>query len=308
VRDDLRNHAVEHLGQPDGIFIVDEIGFLKKGSKSAGVSRQYCGTAGRIENCQIGVFLAYQTSRGCVFLDRRLYLPEVWTNDSTCCREAGIPENITFATKPELARQMIRDAVQSGVPAQWVTADTVYGGDSKFRQMLEAEGLDYVVAVSSAQRIWVVFEQVRGSQLAIRFPSSDWKRISCGVGTKGKRFYDWAFMPFPFSSGSKQHKGILFRRSIEKLPNTSFYLCGFKPGRSLNQLVQIAGARWSIESGFEQSKQEVGLSHHEVCTWTGCHRHITLSLIAPTFLKDLRSESASETNKKRGLRFRNSYR
>ncbi len=289
------------------MLIVDQTGFLKKGTKFAGVARQYSGTAGRVENSQIGVFVAYKTTRGCAFVDRKLYLPKVWTNNSTRCREGGIPEHIAFATKPELARRMIREAIQAGVPAKWVTADAVYGNDSRFRRMLEDEGLDYVVAVSSTQRIWVEFEQVRVKQLVATLPATEWKRISCGDGTKGKRFYDWAFIPFPFPTEGGQYKGVLCRRSIEKTPKEAYYLCGFRPETSLNELVQVAGTRWAIESGFEQCKQEVGLNHYEVRTWVGWYRHITLALMAHAFLEVLRSESRREPEKKRGRRLPSLY-
>jgi len=186
VRDDLRTYVVEHLGEPDGVLIVDETGFLKKGNKSAGVARQYSGTAGRIENCQIGVFLAYHSRRGTAFVDRALYLPKVWTDDPARCSEAGIPEPTRFATKPELARGMIHRAVESGMPVRWVVADEVYGSDSKFRRLLEAEGLGYVVAVTSGQRIWVDLKQVRVDALAASLPGKAWKRLSCGAGSKGQ--------------------------------------------------------------------------------------------------------------------------
>jgi SRSO17 transposase len=300
VRDDLRKYVVEHLGEADGVLLVDETGFLKKGAKSAGVARQYSGTAGRIENCQIGVFLAYRSRRGAAFIDRGLYVPKAWIEDSPRCREAGIPEKTAFATKPELARIMIRNAVRAGVPARWVTADEVYGSDSKFRQLLEAEKLDYVVAVTSAQRIWVDFSQVRVETLAANLPANAWKRISCGAGTKGERFYDWAFIAFPFQSDSKRHKGVLFRRSIDEPHDHAYYLCGFKPGTPLEELVRVAGCRWAIESGFEQAKQEVGLDDYEVRSWDGWHRHVTLALFAHAFLEMIRVSSEVDPPEKRG--------
>jgi SRSO17 transposase len=300
VRDDLRNYVVEHLGEPDGVLIVDETGFLKKGTKSAGVARQYSGTAGRIENCQIGVFLSYRSSRGAAFIDRALYLPKAWIEDPPRRREAGIPEKTAFATKPELARAMIREAVRAGVPARWATADEVYGGDSKFRRMLEAERLDYVVAVTSAQRIWADFRQVRVATLAAELAARAWKRLSCGAGAKGERFYDWAFIALPFQADDQQHKGVLFRRSIGESPEHAYYLCGFKPGTPLEELVRVAGCRWAVESGFEQAKQEVGLDDYEVRGWDGWHRHVTFALLAHAFLEVLRAEDSGKQPKKRG--------
>jgi SRSO17 transposase len=291
VRDDLTAYVVEHLGEADGVLIVDETGFLKKGDKSAGVARQYSGTAGRIENCQIGVFLAYRSCRGTAFIDRALYLPKTWADDKTRRRAAGIPEQTSFATKPELARVMIRQALRAGVPTRWVTADEVYGSDSKFRRLLESEGLSYVVAVSSGQRAWVGLKQVRVDTLAVDLPSKAWRRLSCGAGTKGQRIYDWAFVGFPFQSDDEIVKGLLIRRSVSDPAEHAYYLCRFSQGTSPEELVRVAGCRWAIESGFEQAKQEVGLDDYEVRSWDGWHRHITLSLFAHAFLEVLRAEA-----------------
>jgi SRSO17 transposase len=308
VRDDLRAYVVEHLGEPDGVLIVDETGFLKKGEKSVGVSRQYSGTAGRIENCQIGVFLAYRSGRGAAFIDRALYLPKAWAVEETRRREAGIPENISFATKPELARVMIRQALRAGVPARWVTADEVYGNDSKFRRLLESEGLAYIVAVSSGQRAWVGLKQVRVDALAGDLPSKAWRRLSCGAGSKGQRFYDWAFVGFPFQSDDEIVKGLLIRRSISDPNEHAYYLCRFPQGTSPAELVRVAGYRWVIESGFEQAKQEVGLDDYEVRSWNGWHRHVTLSLLAHAFLEVLRAEAEKRLPQKSNEVFKRSYR
>jgi len=298
VRDDLRAYVVEHLGQPDGVLIIDETGFLKKGTKSAGVSRQYSGTAGRIENCQIGVFLAYRSGRGTAFLDRALYLPKAWTDDEDRCHEAGIPEKTTFATKPELACAMIRRALKARVPARWVTADEVYGSDYKVRRLLESEGLGYVLAVSSGQRIWAELRQERVDAVAKGLPEKHWKRLSCGPGTKGDRLYDWAFVDFPFQSSDEMVNGLLIRRSISDPTEHAYYLCHFPRKTTADELVRVAGCRWAIESGFEQAKQEVGLDDYEVRGWDGWHRHITLSLLAHAFLEVLRAESERDSSPK----------
>ena len=292
VRDDLRAYVVDRLGEPDGVLIVDETGFLKKGAKSAGVQRQYSGTAGRIENCQVGVFLAYRSGRGAAFLDRALYMPKSWAEDAARRREAGVPEDLAFATKPELARAMLRRALKAGAPAAWVTADEVYGSDYKFRRLVEESGMGYVVAVSSAQRLFLGGFYGRADALAAGLPADAWARISCGAGTKGQRLYDWAFVPFALQSDDEWTKGLLVRRSIAEPRERAYYLCRARKGTTVEELARVAGCRWAIESAFEQAKQEVGLDGYEVRSWAGWHRHVTLSLLAHAFLEALRAEAA----------------
>src|SRR5512133_1227295 len=196
VRDDLRSYVTAHLADADSVLVIDETGFLKKGDKSVGVQRQYSGTAGRIENCQIGVFLAYASPRGRAFLDRELYLPRSWTDDPSRCRAAGVPSEVAFATKPQLAVRMLKRAWQAGVSAQWVTADEVYGSDSAFRRVLEERRQAFVVAVPRTQRLWIDLEQWWVSEIAAEVPASAWQRLSAGDGAKGPRLYDWARWPF----------------------------------------------------------------------------------------------------------------
>jgi SRSO17 transposase len=298
VRDDLRAYVVAHLGESDGVLIVDETGFLKKGTKSAGVARQYSGTAGRVENSQVGVFLAYRSGRGAAFLDRALYLPKAWAEDRPRRGAAGIPEGVAFATKPELARAMLRRALRAGVPARWVTADEVYGSDYKFRRLVEEAGLSYVVAVTSAQRLFLGGYYGRADAFADGLPEGDWTRLSCGPGAKGPRLYDWAFVEFAFQSDEEVTKGLLVRRSIADPSERAYYLCRFPRGTAPEELVRVAGCRWAIESAFEQAKQEVGLAHYEVRSWDGWHRHITLSLFAHAFLEALRATSATRAPQK----------
>ena len=293
VRDDLRTYVVEHLGEPDGVLIVDETGFLKKGTKSAGVARQYSGTAGRIENSQIGVFLAYRSARGAAFLDRSLYLPKAWIADKPRCQEAGIPDDVAFATKPEMARVMLRRAFNAGVPARWVTADEVYGSDLKFRNVIEEHALGYVVAVSSAQRQFLGSKYDRVDRFAAELDAAAWQRLSCGSGSKGQRLYDWAFVGFPFQSDETWAKGLLVRRSIADPSDRAYYLCRCPAGTTLQELVRVAGCRWAIESAFEQAKQVVGLDDYEVRGWDGWHRHVTLALLAHAFLEVLRVSTSS---------------
>ncbi|SES26727.1 DDE superfamily endonuclease [Lentzea xinjiangensis] len=197
VRDDVRDYAVEHLGERDGVLVVDETGFLKKGTGSAGVQRQYSGTAGRTENCQLGVFLAYATSKGRTLIDRELYLPKSWTENRDRCRDAGVPEEVEFATKTVQARQMLARALDAGVPAAWVTADEAYGKDCKFRTWLEQQRIGYVVAVACNQTIPAAGGTSRADALATHAPDDAWKRRSCGDGAKGPRLFDWAVASLP---------------------------------------------------------------------------------------------------------------
>ena len=206
VRDDLRDYVVEHLGDADGVLVVDETGFLKKGNKSAGVQRQYSGTAGRIENCQIGVFLAYAGAKGRTLLDRELYLPQVWAEDRELRREAGVPEAVGFQTKPRLAQRMLERALESGVPFGWVAGDEVYGSDRKLRLWLEGEGIGHVLVLRSNEKLWALTDEgslqslpptrsgVRADRLASQVDESGWQRLSAGDGAKGPRVYDWAMV------------------------------------------------------------------------------------------------------------------
>jgi SRSO17 transposase len=300
VRDDLQRYVVEHLGDSHGVLIIDETGFLKKGHKSAGVSRQYSGTAGRIENSQIGVFLAYRSDRGHALVDRELYLPKRWTEDRQRSDEAGIPEDTEFATKPVLARRMLRRALEAGLDTSWVTADEVYGSDSKFRKLLVNKGIGYVVAISCQQRLFLNGSYDRVDQHAQAFPKRKWKKLSCGPGSKGQRFYQWAFVPFGVPTEKGLRKGLLVRRCLENPEERAYYFTHAPKGTPLVKLVHVAGSRWAIEECFEQAKQETGLDEYEVRSWTGWYRHITLSMFAHAFLSVVRAEA----NRPRGLKKR----
>ena len=218
VRDDLQGYVMEHLGDPGGVLVVDETGFLKQGQKSVGVKRQYSGTAGKVENCQIGVFLAYGSRRGAAFLDRELYLPQEWAADWVRRQEAGVPEGVAFRTKAQLAQEMIGRAVAAGVPFAWVTGDTVYGNDRRLRRWLEEQGLCYVLAVKNNEPLWADTErgsaQVAARRLAEEIPDDEWQRLSAGDGSKGPRLYDWGWLPIrPWSEPGRGH-WLLVRRSI----------------------------------------------------------------------------------------------
>jgi SRSO17 transposase len=302
VRDDLQRYVAEHLGHSDGVLIIDETGFLKKGNKSAGVSRQYSGTAGRIENSQIGVFMAYRSDHGHALVDRELYLPKCWIEDRERCDEAGIPEAIEFATKPVLARRMLCRAFDAGFEASWVTADEVYGRDSQFRNLLVNKGIGYVVAMSCQQRLFLngSYDRVDGHVQEI--PKRKWKKLSCGAGTKGQRFYQWAFVPFGIPTEKGLRKGLLVRRCLKNPEELAYYFTHSPQGTTLAKLVRIAGSRWAIEECFEQAKQETGLDEYEVRSWTGWYRHVTLSMFAQAFLSVMRAKgNASSRKKKRTL-------
>lgn len=288
VRDDVRGYVVEHLGDPAGVLVVDETGFLKKGTKSAGVARQYSGTAGRIENSQIGVFLAYATAAGRTFLDRELYLPKVWTEDAERCAEAGIPEEVEFATKPELAMRMLTRALDADVPAAWVTGDEVYGQQFKLRHMLEEREMPYVLAVPVNQRVFATIDgtvaELRADTLAARLPAQAFKKISAGNGAKGPRVYHWARAAIRPSEDSGQGYWLLVRRSLSDPSDLAHYLCYGPSHTPLRELVRVAGARWAIEETFQSAKGEVGLDQYQVRRWDGWYRHITLAMLAHAFL------------------------
>ena len=298
VRDDLQTYVREHLADPDGVLIVDETGFLKKGEESVGVQRQYSGTAGRIENCQIGVFLAYAAARGHTFLDRALYLPEEWADNRERRRAAGVPEEIRFATKPVLARHMIERALENGVPARWVSGDSVYGNDGKLRLWLEEHQMAHVLGVSGNHFVWIGGAQQTVSRVAAQFSPEDWQRWSAGAGSKGPRWYDWAAV-----ETNSMLKGwarwLLVRRSVEDKQERAYYRVFAPVGTTLQEMVAVAGKRWAVEECFATAKGEVGLDQYEVRNWTGWHRHITLALLAHAYLAIVRAQTLGATPKKR---------
>jgi SRSO17 transposase len=229
VRDDLRAYVVEHLADREAVLIVDETGFLKKGTKSVGVKRQYSGTAGRIENCQIGVVLAYASCHGRTFLDRELYLPQEWAEDAVRREDAGVPIDTTFQTKPQLARQMLGRALDARVPAAWVTADEIYGGDRRLRRWLEERGQPFVLAIKQTEPLWVMTDrgpaQQKATTMAADLPPADWQRLSAGEGAKGPRLYDWTRVAIrPIVEPDWEH-WLLVRRSLEDVQDVAYYVC-----------------------------------------------------------------------------------
>ncbi|MET9729078.1 IS701 family transposase [Streptomyces zaomyceticus] len=288
IRDDLQEYVADKLGENDGVLIIDDTGFIKKGTTSAGVQRQYSGTAGRTENCQIGVFAAYASARGRALVDRELYLPKSWTEDRERCRIARVPDEREFATKGELARHMVLRALASPLPIAWVTADSAYGQESRFRRLLEQSGVSYVLAVPKSQfsvgcsRIEVLFAQA---------PDEAWEKISCGDGAKGPRLYHWAAVRLPAVvefdyQGEVPHRmrWALARRSMSKPDEIAYYLAYTPLQVTVQELVRVAGARWAIEECFQAAKNECGLDQYEVRRYVGWYRHITLAMLAHAFL------------------------
>ena len=315
VRDELQRFVVARFGDADGIGVVDETGFLKKGMKSAGVQRQYSGTAGKIENCQLGVFLTYATAQAHLFLDRRLYLPESWCTDSERCAEAKIPAATLFETKPEQAVAMLRHAWRMGVPMRWVTADEVYGEFSYLRDAVAESGRWYVLAVRAHSRVWRVRPEVaiaawHGSgrkpvkervldhsvqpvpipALVASWPDSCWQRLTVAEGEKGPRVYDWACQRVVENQNHLPGRNawLLVRRSLTDPHECAYFLSNAPLETALLTLARIASTRYTIEQCFEEGKGETGLDHYEVRYWSSWYRHITLSMLAHAWLAWLR--------------------
>jgi SRSO17 transposase len=289
VRDDLQDYLARTLGRPDGVLIIDDTGFLKKGTTSAGVQRQYSGTAGRTENCQIGVFAAYASARGRALVDRELYLPRSWTEDPERCRSAKIPADRAFATKPELARTMVLRALASALPIAWVTADAAYGQEWRFRHTLEEAGVGYVLAVPKSQQVKYPAGSWRIDHLLTGAPDEAWERLSCGAGAKGPRVYDWAAAQLPsvedpVGRRSGHHRWVIARRSLSRPEEIAYYLAYAPRETTVTELVRVAGSRWAIEECFQAAKNECGLDQYEVRRYVGWYRHITLSMLAHAFL------------------------
>jgi SRSO17 transposase len=288
--DEVRDYAVETLADPDAVLVVDETGFLKQGKASCGVGRQYTGSAGKITNCQIGVFAAYVSSKGHAFIDRRLYLPQDWTKNPARLRAAHVPEEAGFTTKPRLALGMVERAIKAGVPFAWVAADTVYG-TGEVETALRRAGKGYVLGVSATQPFssWIGKPEVAGTaeEIARGLEPSAWVRLSAGEGTKGERLYDWAYLELadlaadeydPDRSGLWT-RGLLIRRSLAD-GKLAFFPTWCPAGTPVETLVAVEGRRWAIEDAFETAKNELGLDHNETRSWHGWHRHVSLVMLA----------------------------
>jgi SRSO17 transposase len=284
VRADVRDFVTARLGHPDGVLLVDETGDLKKGVHTVGVQRQYCGTAGKIENCQLAVHLSYASPLGHTLLDVALYLPKSWSEDAARRSEAGVPDTVTFATKPQLARRLIETALTGGLPCRWVAGDEAYGGDPHLAAALRGRDLGYVLAVACSHHMPTGLGVQRADRIAAGLPSQAWQRMSAGTGAKGHRYYDWAFITLPHATD--QHAGhhwLLVRRN-RTTGELAFYRCWSPELVPLHTLVMVAGRRWSIEESFQATKTGLGLDQHQHRRWKAWHRWTTLVIAAHAFL------------------------
>jgi SRSO17 transposase len=290
LRDLVRDYALETLADPDAVLVLDETGFLKHGKASCGVGRQYTGSAGKITNCQVGVFAAYVSRHGHAFIDRALYLPRTWTGDPARMAAAHVPPGTTFATKPRLAVAMIERALAAGVPFGWVAADTVYGC-GEVEMALRRAGKGYVLGANATDLFnsWDGKPPVAGTAKAIAagLEASAWQRLSAGDGTKGERLYDWAYCELADRDAAESSdeetglwtRGLLIRRTIAD-GKLAFFSTWCPAGTGIETLVTVEGHRWAVEDGFETAKTELGLDHNETRSWHGWHRHVSLVMLA----------------------------
>jgi SRSO17 transposase len=290
LRDIVREYALEALGDADAVLVIDETGFLKQGKASCGVARQYTGSAGKITNCQIGVFASYVSRHGHAFIDRALYLPKEWTDESARLKAAHVPTDVSFATKPKIARRMIARAIAAKVPFSFVAADSVYG-TGEIETLLRKAGKGYVVGVASNHvfRSWGKQQPVAGTASAIAqgLPKKAWHRLSSGEGTKGPRWHDWAYLELADLDAGEYNddlagewtRGLLIRRNIAD-GSLAFFSTWCPNGTSMQKLVSVEGHRWAIEDSFETAKNELGLDHNETRSWRGWHRHVSLVMLA----------------------------
>lgn len=284
VRDDLRRYVVDHFGDPDAVLVLDETGDLKKGSHSVGVQRQYTGTAGRIENAQVAVYLTYAAPAGHALIDRALYLPKSWTDDRDRCAAAGVPDETQFATKPALAAAMVTRAVQAEVPCAWVAGDEVYGADPTLRKTIRRHGLGYVLQVAANRQVSTGAGPVRVDQLPDLIPPEAWQRYSAGAGSKGHRWYSWAWFAIePEDDADTGIQHVLIRRN-DSTGELAYHRCYSPRPVPLQTLVRVAGQRWRIEESFQAAKTLTGLDQHQVRRWTSWHRWTTLAMLAHAFL------------------------
>lgn len=286
VRDAHQDQVMESFGDSQGTLIVDETGFLKKGKHSAGVARQYSGTAGRIENCQIGVFLGWTNPQGHILVDRELYLPAEWIRDISQRELAHIPSDRSFYTKIELAQHMIARAWQRGFKPSWVVADEVYGHSYPFRKFLEDQDQPYVLAVPQNQSICYGLTKAPACIVIPKIKS--WKKLSCGPGSKGERVYQWAL--FQINSLHLSYGRWLLVRQSLITQELAYYLVFAPQSTSLEEMVKAAGQRWKIEECFEVAKGEVGLDQYEVRSFPGWYRHMTFALLALALLSVTQSQ------------------
>ncbi len=293
VRDDLQGYVRAHLADPEAILIIDETSFLKKGTHSVGVGLQSSGSTGKIENCQVGVFLVYAGATGQTFYDRALYLPKDWAADPERRRQADVPKEVGFATKPQLARRMVERALDEGLPVGWIVGDEVYGHDGWLRQALEQRQQRYALTVGAAQSFVIGWGHRRARAAIADLPPEAWQRLSAGDGSKGPRLYDWARVRLNNAHSPEWERWLVARRNLHAPddPRSLASFVVFAPGdTSLAETARVIGRRWAIETGFQESKGEVGLDQYEVRSWHGWHRHSTLALLAHAFLSAMRAQ------------------
>jgi len=299
LRDIVRDYVLETLADEEAVLIIDETGFLKQGKASCGVARQYTGSAGKITNCQIGVFASYVSRHGHAFIDRALYLPREWTDDPERLKAAHVPDKVSFATKPQIARRMIARVIAAKVPFSFVAADSVYG-TGEIETMLRKAGKGYVLGVASNHvfRSWGKKQLVGGTaaKIAQDLAKSAWRRLSSGEGTKGPRLHDWAYLEladldageYNSTLTGKWTRGLLIRRSIADDEDLAFFSTWCPKGTTMEKLVSVEGHRWAIEDSFETAKNELGLDHNETRSWHGWHRHVSLVMLAFTMMAVIR--------------------
>jgi SRSO17 transposase len=312
LRDIVRDYALEPLAEEEAVLVIDETGFLKQGKASCGVARQYTGSAGKITNCQIGVFASYVSRHGHAFIDRALYLPKEWTDDAKRMKAAHVPADVSFATKPQIARQMIARAIAAKVPFSFVAADSVYG-TGEIETSLRRAGKGYVLGVAANHvfNSWGKEQFVRGAaaKLAQELPKNAWRRLSSGEGTKGPRLHDWAYLELADLDAGEYNsalvgewtRGLLIRRNIAD-GDLAFFSTWCPEGTPLKKLVSVEGHRWAIEDSFEAAKNELGLDHNETRSWHGWHRHVSLVMLAFAMMAVIRHQANAVSMKKTPLR------
>src|SRR5215210_7061911 len=311
LRDVVRDYVVETLAEPNAVLVVDETGFLKQGKASCGVARQYTGSAGKITNCQIGVFAAYVSGKGHAFIDRALYLPKAWADDPARRAAAHVPQQIAFATKPHLARAMVERAIAAGVPFAWVVGDSIYGV-SAVEMALRRAGKGYVLGVAATSQFnsWGAKPPIAGTaaEIASALDPSAWRRLSAGAGAKGERLFDWAYLELADLEAAEYNenlfglwtRGLLIRRNTAD-GDLAFFATWCPAGTGMETLVAVEGRRWAIEDGFETAKNELGLDHNETRSWHGWHRHVSLVMLAFAMLAAIRRQANTDTPQKSSL-------
>jgi SRSO17 transposase len=305
--DICRDYVVERLDDASGVLVLDETGFVKKGEHLVGVARQYSGTAGRIENCQVGVFLGYASRKGHALIDRRLYLPKHWAEDEERRKKVHVPDEATFATKPKIGIAMVETALDAGVLCSWVLGDSVYGCDKGLRVMLEKRGKPYVLAVRSDEKLMTDtgFKTRTVQDIAASLDAEDWQRLPAGRGSKGPRLYDWARVRLLRLQAPPCDHWLLIRRSISDPKDMAFYVTFGPHTTDLKELAAVAGLRWTIEECFQSAKGQTGLDHCEARSWHAWHRHMTLAMLAFAFLARLRArllEAQSEASSRKAIK------